>query len=158
MAWVNSSNGRALAAAELIFSRPILGIFPTGCAPATRGTARRPRLTARRKLRRSIIGDLIIAAVERIPRRPSVDWSAPRCLSRYADAMDARQVRRWVANFEAAAEADRQALRDRGIARERSIGLSLSMIAAVRRALGGRVIADPTREAEAEHVREVWQR
>jgi hypothetical protein len=75
--------------------------------------------------------------------------------------MDAMQVRRWIAGFEAAAEADRQALRDRGVRgidRERSIGLSLSMIAATRRALDGRVVADPFREAEDERVREVWRR
>ena len=68
------------------------------------------------------------------------------------------QVRRWIANFEAAAEADRQARRDRGIDRERSIHLSLSMIAASRRPLGGRVLEDPLREAEAERVREVWRK
>ena len=72
--------------------------------------------------------------------------------------MDPTQVRRWIANFEAAAEADRQALRDRGIDRARSIGLSLSMIAAARRALGGRVVDDPLREAEDDRVREVWRR
>jgi hypothetical protein len=78
-------------------------------------------------------------------------------VSRYAGAMDATQVRRWIANFEAAAEANRQALRDRGVDRARSIGLSLSMIAAARRALGGRVVEDPLREAENERVREVWR-
>jgi hypothetical protein len=75
--------------------------------------------------------------------------------------MDAMQVRRWLAGFEAAAEADRQALRDRGdrgINRTRSIGLSLSMIAAARRALDGRVVTDPFREAEDERVRDVWRR
>ena len=75
--------------------------------------------------------------------------------------MDATQVRRWIAGFEAAAEADRQALRDRGdlgIDRARSIRLSLSMIAAARRALGGRAVHDPLREAEDERVREVWRR
>ena len=72
--------------------------------------------------------------------------------------MDATQVRRWIANLEAAAEADRQALRDRGIDRARSIALSLSMIAAARRALGGRVVDDPLREAEDDRVHEVWRR
>jgi hypothetical protein len=70
-------------------------------------------------------------------------------------------VRRWIAGFEAAAEADRQALRDRGgrgIDRARSIGLSLSMIAAAGRALDGRILDDPLREAEDERVREVWRR
>ena len=72
--------------------------------------------------------------------------------------MDSKQVRRWIANFEAAAEADRQALRGRGIDREGSIALSLAMIAAARRTLGGRVVHDPLREAEDERVREVWRR
>jgi len=72
--------------------------------------------------------------------------------------MDSRQVRRWIANFEAAAAADRQALRDRGIDRAWSIGLSLSMIAAVRHVLGGRVVYDPLREAEDERVRKIWRR
>ena len=74
------------------------------------------------------------------------------------DGMDALQVRRWIAGFEAAAEVDRKALRDRGIDRERSIGLSLSMIAAARRALGGPAVNDPVREAEDERVREVRRR
>jgi hypothetical protein len=75
--------------------------------------------------------------------------------------MDATQVRRWISNFEAAAQADRQAWRNRGargIDRVRSIGLSLSMIDAARRALGGRVGYDPMRETEDERVREVWRR
>jgi len=75
--------------------------------------------------------------------------------------MDATQVCRWIAGFEAAAEVDRQALRDqgdRGIDRARSIGLSLSMIAAARRALDGRIVDDPMRDAEDERVREVWRR
>ena len=71
--------------------------------------------------------------------------------------MDATQVRRWIAGFEAAAEADRQALWDRGIDRARSIGLSLSMIAAARCALAGRVVNDPLREAEDERIRQVWR-
>ena len=78
-------------------------------------------------------------------------------VSRYAGAMDAMQVHRWIAGFEAAAAADRQALRDRGIDRARSIGLSLSMIAAARRALGERVVDDPLREAEDERIRDVWR-
>ena len=75
--------------------------------------------------------------------------------------MDATQVRRWIAGFEAAAEADRQALRERGgagVDRARSIDLSLSMIAAVRRVLSGRAVDDPLRDAEDECIREVWQR
>ena len=75
--------------------------------------------------------------------------------------MDARQVRRWIAGFEASAEVDRQALLDqgdRGIDRARSIRLSLSMIAAARHALGDRAVHDALREAEDERVREVWRR
>ena len=78
-------------------------------------------------------------------------------VSRYAGVMDATQVRRWIAGFEAAAEADRQALRDGGIDRARAIALSLSMIAAARRAFGGRVVNDPLREAEDERSRQVWR-
>ena len=75
--------------------------------------------------------------------------------------MDATPVRRWIANFEAAAEANRQAIRKRGgagVDRARSIALSLSMIAAARRALGGLAVPDSLRDAEDERVREVWQR
>jgi hypothetical protein len=75
--------------------------------------------------------------------------------------MDATQVRRWIAGFEAAAEVDRQALRDRGgrgIDRARSIRLSLSTIAAAHHALGGRVVDDPLRETEGERVRDLWRR
>ena len=72
--------------------------------------------------------------------------------------MDTSQVRRWIAGFEAAAEADRQALRRRGADPAWSIRLSLSMIAAAHRALGGRVVWDPVRDAEAERVRAVWAR
>ena len=72
--------------------------------------------------------------------------------------MDAIQVRRWIAGFEAATEADRQALRRRGPDPAWSIQLSLSMIAAARRTLGARVGQDSLREAEAEDVRAVWAR
>ena len=82
--------------------------------------------------------------------------SSTPVVSRYGEVMDATQVRRWIAGFEAVAEADRQAFRDRGIDRARSIGLSLSMIAAARRVLGQRVSLDPLRQAEDERVREVW--
>ena len=72
--------------------------------------------------------------------------------------MDATQVRRWIAGFEAATEADRQALRRRGADPAWSIRLSLSMIAAAHRARGGRLVTDPLREDEAERVRAVWAR
>jgi len=72
--------------------------------------------------------------------------------------MDATQVRRWIAGFEAAAEADRQALRSLRPDPAWSIGLSLSMIAAAHRARGGRGGLDPWREADAERVRAAWAR
>ena len=76
---------------------------------------------------------------------------------RYAEVMDTTQVRRWIANFEAAAECDRQALRARGVDRARSIRLSLSMIAAARRALSEQAVNDPLRETEDARVRDVWR-
>ncbi|MGH7388053.1 MAG: hypothetical protein ACREM3_01155 [Candidatus Rokuibacteriota bacterium] len=69
--------------------------------------------------------------------------------------MDAAQVRRWIAGFEAAIEADRQARRRRGADPTWAIHLSLSMIDAAHR---GRALRDPLREAEAERVRAVWAR
>jgi len=70
--------------------------------------------------------------------------------------MDAAQVRRWIAGFEAVTEADRKALRLQGANPAWSIRLSLSMIDAAHRGSGRRDIPDPLREAEAEHVRAVW--
>jgi hypothetical protein len=72
--------------------------------------------------------------------------------------MDASQVRRWIAAFEAVAEVDRQALRIRGPDSARSIRVSLSMIDAAERAGHPRSLRDPLREAEAERVRAVWAR
>ena len=72
--------------------------------------------------------------------------------------MDAAQVRRWIAGFEAATETDRQAHRRRGADPAWSIRLALSMIDAAHRGPGGRDIRDPLREAEAERVRAVWAR
>jgi hypothetical protein len=72
--------------------------------------------------------------------------------------MDAGQVRRWIAGFEAAAEADRAALRRRGADPMWSIRIALSMIDAAHRGPGGRAFRDPLREAEAERVRAVWAR
>ena len=88
------------------------------------------------------------------PRR--LGWAEP-VVSRYAEVMDVTEVRRWITGFEAASEANRQALRDRGIDRARSVSLSLSMITAARRARGGRVVHDSLREAEDERIREVWR-
>jgi len=72
--------------------------------------------------------------------------------------MDAAHVRRWIAGFEAAAEADRLALQRRGADPEWSIRLSLSMIGAAHRRPAQRALRDPLREAEAERVRAVWAR
>ena len=72
--------------------------------------------------------------------------------------IDAAHVRRWIAGFEAATEADRQAFRRRGADTAWSIRLSLSMIDAAHREPGRRDIRDPLREAEAERVRAVWAR
>jgi hypothetical protein len=72
--------------------------------------------------------------------------------------MDPAQVRRWIAGFEAATEADRQALRRRGADPAWSIRLSLSMIDAAHRRPGGRAVRDSLREAEAEQIRAVWAR
>ena len=80
---------------------------------------------------------------------------APAALS--SAVMDAAQVRRWIAGFEAAAEADRQALRRRGADPTWSIRLALSMIDAARHD-SGQALRDPLREAEAERVRSVWAR
>jgi hypothetical protein len=72
--------------------------------------------------------------------------------------MDRIQVRRWIAGFEAAAEADRQALRRRRADPAWSIRLSLSMIDAIHRGAGWPAARDPLREVEAERVRAVWAR
>jgi hypothetical protein len=72
--------------------------------------------------------------------------------------MDAGQVRRWIAGFEAATEADRRARRGRRADPAWSIRLSLSMIHAAHRGSGGRSLRDPLRDADAERVRAVWAR
>jgi len=70
--------------------------------------------------------------------------------------MDAPRVRRWIAGFEAAAEADREALRRRRADPAWSIRLSLSMFDAIHPGPGSRTPRDPLREVEAERVRAVW--
>jgi len=72
--------------------------------------------------------------------------------------MDAAQVRRWIAGFEAATETDRQAHRRRGADPAWSIRLALSMIDAAHHGSGGRAVRDSLRETEAERVRAVWAR
>ena len=71
--------------------------------------------------------------------------------------MDATQVRRWIASFEAIADADRQALRRQAADPRWAIALALSMIAAAERA-GHVGTVDPLREAEDQRVRAVWNR
>jgi hypothetical protein len=72
--------------------------------------------------------------------------------------MDAREVRRWIAGFEAIAQADREELRRRGPDPAWAISLVLSMMAAADRAGRGLGAADPGREAEDEAVRAIWAR
>ncbi|MBI2467512.1 MAG: hypothetical protein HYV62_06810 [Candidatus Rokubacteria bacterium] len=77
---------------------------------------------------------------------------------RYLGAMNAADVRRWIAGFEAIAEADRHALRRRGADPAWAIALALSMIDAADRAGHGPGTADPSREAEEEALRGTWVR
>jgi len=72
--------------------------------------------------------------------------------------MDAEEVRRWIAGFEAIAEADREVLRRAVADPARSIALALSLIDAARAAgwvFGG---TDPWREADDERARAIWVR
>jgi hypothetical protein len=73
-------------------------------------------------------------------------------------SMDAGQVRRWIAGFEAAAEADRRALQSRAADPAWSIRMALSMMDAADRAQARVAAIDRLREAEAESVRAVWAR
>jgi len=66
--------------------------------------------------------------------------------------MHADDVRRWVAQFEAVAAADRAELRRRGPRPEEAIRLAVSMMAAART---GRV-PDPLREQEEATVNAIW--
>jgi hypothetical protein len=72
--------------------------------------------------------------------------------------MDAREVRRWMAGFEAIAQADRDELRKRGPDPAWAISLALSMMAAADRAGRGVGTPDPGREAEDQAVRAIWAR
>lgn len=67
-------------------------------------------------------------------------------------------ARRWLDNFAAAAEADREARRLQRAQPERSVALSLSLLEAAWTAAGGRVPLDPRRVASEEAVRDVWAR
>jgi hypothetical protein len=68
--------------------------------------------------------------------------------------MEASDARRWVENFERAAERDREAMVARGADPAWSIRLALSLIEAVRSM--GRDRADGVREAEDDRVRRTW--
>jgi hypothetical protein len=67
----------------------------------------------------------------------------------------AADIRRWLAGFDAAAIADRDAAARRGPQPEESIRQALSLIAAVRGAHGGMFPIDPLRERDAERVRAI---
>lgn len=73
-------------------------------------------------------------------------------------AISATDARRFVANFEAAEQADRDEKRKQGARPEWSIALALSLLEAARRAAGGRTLIDPRRDEEHEAVRAVWNR
>jgi hypothetical protein len=76
-----------------------------------------------------------------------------RCRLRYREAMDAARVRRWIAGFEAAAEADREALRGQGADPAWAITLALAMIDSADRAGLGRWAAESQRQADDAAVR-----
>ena len=73
-------------------------------------------------------------------------------------AMTAADVGRWISNFEAAAQADRDEKRRQGAHPEQSIALSLSLLEAAQLAAGDRTLIDPRRDEEQEAVRVVWDR
>lgn len=70
--------------------------------------------------------------------------------------MDATSIRRWIARFEAIAEADREEMRRRGPDPGRSIRLGLALIEAARAAAHLDAAAERVREAEDERVRASW--
>ncbi len=72
--------------------------------------------------------------------------------------MNAAEVRRWIAGFEAIAHADREELRRRGPDPAWAISLALSMMDAADQAARGLGTADPKREAEDDAVRAIWAR
>lgn len=73
-------------------------------------------------------------------------------------SMSAADARRWVGQFEAAEQADRDERRRQGARPEQSIALSLSLLAAAQLAAGDRTLIDPRRDEEDEAVRVVWDR
>lgn len=73
-------------------------------------------------------------------------------------AVSRTDLQRWIAGFEAADEADREARRAQGPRPEWSIMLSLSLLDAAKSDAGGRYPFDPHRRANEEAVRAVWTR
>jgi hypothetical protein len=71
--------------------------------------------------------------------------------------MNASDVRRWIAGFEAAAAVDRETQRLLNAGAQDPIRLSLSMIDVVRRT-GGRRLRDAARDRDEEQVRATWAR
>jgi hypothetical protein len=71
-------------------------------------------------------------------------------------AMRSSDVRRWIAGFEAAAAADRRAMRLDGPDESTSIRLGLSLISAARRAGWRPGNPDPLRDRDDEAVRQTW--
>jgi hypothetical protein len=73
-------------------------------------------------------------------------------------ALTPAAVRRWLADFDAAASADRETRRQRGPSPEKAIALSLSLIEAARRAADGQRPVDARRRRRDEVVRATWLR
>jgi hypothetical protein len=70
--------------------------------------------------------------------------------------MDVAQLRRWIARFEAIAEADRAALRRQRQDPEEVVRLALGLIDAAREAARAHPALERLREADAEPVRATW--
>lgn len=70
----------------------------------------------------------------------------------------AQEVRRWIAGFEAAAAADRDAARGTPGEPDRAFGLALALIAEARRALAANPRLEARRSREDDAARRVWAR
>lgn len=70
--------------------------------------------------------------------------------------MDATQLRRWIARFEAIAEADREALRRQRQDPGEIVRLALGLIDAAREAARSHPALERLREADVERVRSTW--
>lgn len=71
--------------------------------------------------------------------------------------LDPDQVRRWMANFDAAKEVERDLVAQEGLRPAWSVEAALSLILAAERQRG-QLEADPLREQREEAVRAVWAR